>query len=226
LETEFDGKKRTGYRVTDFNKAKRNGEVFEDMIKAYGIPCQPYPHCTRELKLEPIQRYAKDFFKSDYQTAIGIRADEVDRVNNKYKEQRLYYPLVSANISKPDVNAFWRDQDFRLNLKGYEGNCDMCWKKSNRKLLTLIAEKPELMNWWLDMEEKYSGYIPPHRDRSNHQGKLNFFRKNLSGLDLLKMSKEDFEKANDDAVNYYKQTSLFGYDLDSSNGCEESCEVY
>lgn len=227
IECKFDSEKRIGYNLTEYENLKTNGEIFEQMIIAYGLPNNEFPHCTRELKTSPIQAYAKKYFKNqEYWTAIGIRADEIDRVNSNRIKNKIYYPLVEANITKADVNAFWRDQEFRLNLKGYEGNCDLCWKKSTRKLLTLIVENPEIINWWQEMEDKYSLYIPSHRNRTSKKLPIYMYRGGTSTFDLLKMSKEEFDKANDDAINYYRQESLWGYDLDSSNGCEESCEVF
>lgn len=227
IEATFDEYKSTGYRITDFENAKRKGEVFEEMIKCYGLPCKPFPHCTRELKTSPANRLIKDLSSGEYLRAIGIRADEIDRVSNNRKEERFYYPLIEdVYTTKQHVNRFWNSQDFRLQLKGYEGNCDLCWKKSNRKLLTLIIEKPELVGWWDEMELKYSDYYPEHRNRKNKGEKMSFFRKNLTIQDLVKMSKDLTEKAEDDSKIYGIQSTLWGYDLDSSNGCEESCEAY
>ncbi|HRC03214.1 MAG TPA: hypothetical protein PLJ18_12225 [Niabella sp.] len=42
------------------------------------------------------------------------------------------------------------------------------------------------------------------------------------------MSREPFELAKDESKNVimYDQTSLFGMELDTTNGCEESCEAF
>lgn len=228
IEATFDGLRGIGYRQVNFEDLKRDGEVFEDMIKCYGLPNKAYPHCSRELKTQPITRFAKEFFGEEgYTTAIGLRADEIDRINAKWKENKFYYPLIAdVYTTKPHVNKFWNDQVFRLDLKGYEGNCDMCWKKSNRKLLTLILENPSQIDWWNEMELKYGDFVPEHRKRKEIDGKLTFFRQNLSAIDLIEMSKELKVKATDDSIDYNIQSTLWGYDLDTSNGCEESCEAF
>lgn len=228
IEAKFEGGKGAGYTVTDYDNAKRNGEVFEDCIKAYGIPNQSYPHCTRELKTQPITRFAKDHFKGEeYYTAIGIRADEIDRVNGKHKELKYWYPLVSdLYTTKQHVNLYWKHQPFRLELKGYEGNCDFCWKKSNRKLLTLIIENPSVVDWWNEMEIKYGDYVPPHRNRADVDGVITFFRGNLDASDLVEMSRDSFDLATDDSVDYSIQQTMWGYDLDDTGGCGESCEAF
>ena len=137
------GRVGTKHRVVDFETASRDGRPFEDMIKKYGIPNQAYPHCTRELKLRPMQSYFRDlgWKKLTFDTAVGIRSDEIDRMAPKNGEFKTIYPLITdVPMTKPMINDFWRSQPFRLNLAGYQGNCKWCWKKTPRKLMTLINE--------------------------------------------------------------------------------------
>lgn len=231
LEPVFSYTPREGttFKVVNYDTAKRNGEVFEEMILHYGIPNQAYPHCTREMKTQPLQKYAKHIFGGGHYTAIGIRADEIDRVNDNYKELKYYYPLVmGVGTTKPEVNKFWRDQPFRLQLKGYEGNCNKCWKKSIRKLKTIEVEEANRDTWWSDMEEKYGGYVPTHRKRKPLDKNLTFYRNNNSSLDLLEMSKTPFNKSLDDSVNYDYQMTLIEYDYedDLEDDCGQSCEPF
>src|SRR5690606_30559195 len=99
-----------------------------------------------------------------YDTAIGIRNDELDRVDPRYREKRLWYPLAFENpMTKPDINAFWKGMGFRLQLRGYQGNCKWCWKKSLRKHITLIRESPEIYDVPRELERRY-GHINPRPD--------------------------------------------------------------
>ncbi|CAL67410.1 hypothetical protein [Christiangramia forsetii] len=225
----------TTYKVVDYKTAKRNGEVFEEMIKAYGLPNVTYKHCTRELKTNPLKKLADDVFgTNNYEIAIGYRVDEVDRVNKDWKEKRHYYPLITDNpLTKPHVNVFWKNMPFRLNLKGYEGNCKRCLKFTLRKQLTQIKEereKGEIDKWCEKMEDKYGDYVPPHREekRKPLEGKLTFFRNNLSHKDLVELSQQNFKTATDDSVIYDRQEMLFGFELDKNGdgGCSESCEPF
>jgi len=224
----------TTHRIVDFETAARNGEPFEEIISKFGIPNQAFSHCTRELKLRPIHSYIKRSLGwKKYWTAIGIRADEVDRVSADYKKNRLYYPLVKDRpMTKPKINFWWSQQPFRLDLKGYQGNCKTCWKKSFNKLMTISVENPEYFDTFKRLEKKYGNFIPEGRNLSKDQLPLNFFRGNKSTEDIFEMAKKPFKKSKDDHTIYDWQMSIFefkGVDLehlDTSNGCDESCEIY
>ena len=208
--------KGTTHKIVDFKTATRNSSLFEEMIKVYGIPNQAYPHCNRELKLAPIKSYLRSIGWKKYYTAIGIRSDEIDRVNINHKELMLLYPFISEkNITKAHVNFWWSQQPFRLDLKGYQGNCKTCWKKSDLKLWTIAKESPEKFNSFGSLENKYSRFIPESRE---DKGKtITFFRKNRSAKQILKESETRLEKAIDDSLNINFQSSL----LD-----DESCDIY
>ncbi len=212
-------RKGCAHKVVDFGSASRNGEPFESVIKKYGIPNQAYPHCTRELKLNPIRSWLKENDIADYHMAVGIRADEIDRMQADAKSKGLIYPLVKLGISKPDVNLFWSRQSFRLTLKGYQGNCKWCWKKSLRKHLTLLNESPEDYEF-PDRMERMHGLSGHNVDGSRRV----FFRNNLSTKDLRELARQPFTPAEDDSV-IYPEPDLFGFSLDVSGGCSGSCEV-
>lgn len=155
---DFTKGKGVGCKIVDFETADRDGRVFEQVIQKYGIFNQAYPNCTSRLKLMPMTKYMRSigWKNRTYDTAVGIRVDEVDRISKNYRENRIIYPLIQDNpMSKPDINAFWSNQPFRLRLKGYQGNCKWCWKKSLRKHLTLIEETPEVYEFPRKMEYKY-----------------------------------------------------------------------
>ena len=216
-----EGRTASGHHVVDFVTASRNGEPFETMIEKYGIPNQAYPHCTRELKLNAMTSYLRSigWELGSYDTAIGIRVDEFDRISPRRKEFRLLYPLVHPHpMTKPRINAWWAAQPWRLELKGYQGNCKWCWKKSLRKHLTMLTENPEWYDFPERMERQHglSGHNIDGTPRT-------FFRNHLSTADLRKLAAGGgFQKAEDDAQVYIDQLDL---DLDASAGCSESCEV-
>jgi len=157
IESVINPEKGKGstYKITDFENAKRDGEVFEDMFKKYGLSNPVRKHCTRELKTVPLDKYKNDYYP-DCLAAIGIRVDEIDRVNPDYKKLGLYYPLAfEFPTTKNEINSFWRDQSFRLELKHYQGNCKWCYKKSFRKLAWIMKENPESFDFVEKCEDKY-----------------------------------------------------------------------
>ncbi|TIL91408.1 MAG: hypothetical protein E5Y73_17170 [Mesorhizobium sp.] len=224
VEAEVNQEQGKGVRgrTVVFETAARDGRPFEDVIRKHGIPNKMWPHCTRELKARPIKAWLRSvgWMPGTYDLAIGIRRDEIDRMSPNAKAERIIYPLISRfPASKADVNAFWERQSFRLELKGYQGNCKWCWKKSLRKHLTIISETPEAYDFPERMEREYAlaGNNPNGEPRV-------FFREERSVADLRSMAATTkFRPANDDARTY--QPDLFSAELDTGEGCEESCEV-
>lgn len=217
-------------KVVTFETASRNGEPFENMIKKHGMPSVASPHCTRELKAYTIKNYAKQIGWKGYYLAIGIRVDEIDRISPEAAKNRCIYPLVSMiPTTKNDINLFWSKQSFDLRLKTYEGNCDLCFKKSFRKLMTITKENPQLMDWWVEMENKYEAFIPEGKKNNKKLiPPIHCFRSNKSILDVRDMALNKFDMAKDESkyIKEYKQLDLWGVSLDVSNGCSESCEVF
>lgn len=219
--------KGTRWKVVNFETASRNGEPFEDGIKKYGIPNLTNNWCTRDLKMNPMHMYVKrEIGWKGYWTAIGIRSDEIDRVSSSRIKNKYYYPLVSdLPMTKPKINFWWSQQKFRLELKGYEGNCKWCWKKSKNKLMTIAIEKPEYFDFPRDMEKKYDDYVPPSKSKSMVKP-VRFFRGHASVDDIFENSKLKFKKPIDDSDVYDWQGSIFDEDLNTSSGCDDGCEIH
>jgi 3'-phosphoadenosine 5'-phosphosulfate sulfotransferase (PAPS reductase)/FAD synthetase len=145
-----------GYKVVTFETASRAGEPFAAAIdKKNGfLPNRVIRYCTEILKITPTRKYLKDVELADARKVLGIRYDEPARVG---KQKDAYLPLNEARITKADVRHFWARQPFDLQLKDYEGNCDLCMLKGKNKRLTLIAENPEIVTWWVEQETKSGG---------------------------------------------------------------------
>lgn len=221
---QYHGKRKSAtYKIVSYDTCNMTGEPFEDMIKKHGIPNQAFPHCSRELKTNPITNYLKDIGLKQYEIALGIRVDEPKRLK---KKKRVVYPLANdIPMTKLMVNQWWHNKSFNLQLKDYEGNCDMCWKKSKRKHLTLLVEHPEYFDWWNEMEIKYGEFIPP--TQTEHRTlPITFFRKHESISELRDDSKEPF-KMQEDAFTL-EQLMFFEPELDfEESGCgKASCEPF
>jgi 3'-phosphoadenosine 5'-phosphosulfate sulfotransferase (PAPS reductase)/FAD synthetase len=147
------------YEEVGHNSASTNGEPFEAYLSAK--PTLPNPvqrSCTTELKIRTIKRFVvAELGWKRWTSIIGLRADELVRVERAAKPQRDRWknvtPLATAGITKADVLAFWRAQSFDLQLAGpWEGNCDGCFLKSRASTMWMIRTHPERMAWWADME--------------------------------------------------------------------------
>lgn len=216
----------TKHRIVNLSTASRRGEPYEDHVRKFGVPNKKYPHCTRELKQRPITSYMRSLgWRKDHATAIGIRADEAHRRSPTHKDHRIIYPLLDwLPTTKAEVNRFWMDQPFRLNLTGYQGNCKWCWKKSARKLLTIMDEAPEKFDFPARMEAQY-GHVGPEFKKDIRPGyRRVFFRGGISTADLraaYEQSKDTLAKAVDDALVLPSGQMLL---LDDDEECAETCE--
>ena len=203
--------KGTDFKVVDFKTASRKGEPFKKMFEAYSLPNTFASICTRELKDRPIKKYVKSLGYKEVLTAIGIRYDERHRKSIHAKETNTIYPLCDdIKVDSSFIRKWWDKQCFDLGLKDYQGNCDLCFKKSLRKRLTLIKENPSIANWWLDMENKYSSEIVPRFD----------LRNNFSIEQLIELSKQPFKEVKDKHDINKQQVSLFDdLDMDIETDC-------
>jgi hypothetical protein len=144
-------------RVT-FETASRNGEPFEELIKKRNYLPNPVTRfCTAELKIRTIHKYLKSlgWDHNEEMDWIGMRADEQRRAAKIKDKSRI--PLVTDGVTKEIVGQFWRSQAFDLELPNMNGvtmhgNCDLCFLKGGRQVLSLITEKPERAIWWAKME--------------------------------------------------------------------------
>lgn len=222
IESKFN-KRGTGvsFMVVDFENLKRGGEIFEEGIRKLGIPSKINKWCNRDMKIRPLKKFADSIFGRDnYSIAVGMRADEMDRVKKDYKENNTFYPLMDRGITTNDRNRFWKDQPIQITIPAYKGNCDMCFEKSNRKLMTILIEEPDKAEWWDKMIQKYGQVAIDEKPSYNafaENGGMNFFRENKSIEDLVEMAKQPFRKATDE---YIYENDLFDLEGDCGSGCQ------
>lgn len=219
LEADVDPTPRKGTKakIVSFETASRNGEPYENVIKKYGIPNQSHPMCTRELKLAPMRYYIKNMLGwagKDVFCAVGIRDDETRRVSKQKEDNNLIYPLIEWLPSdKQDINDWWDEQSFNLNLKEHQGNCKWCWKKSNGKLFMVMDENPSYFDFPERMEKLYKNVRAPYGERV-------FFRGNRDTLTMRELYQETWVSAGKVGTFAYKVNAR-----DEDSGCSESCEI-
>lgn len=190
------------YKIVSYETAARNGGPFDEMVHKFGIPNKDFPFCTRELKERPIEKWARDHYGKDFRIAIGMRIDERSRATAR--KQRIY-PLVEWWPTwEIMVRSFWASQPFDLGLKDYEGNCDLCWKKSLRKRLTILRNNPSVAAQWAEWERV---------------GEYVFDRDGFAVDQLVEMSKRPFAVAVDKFELSKIIPELEGIDPDIESKC-------
>ena len=218
--------KGTSFSVVTFDTACRDGRLFEEMIKVFGVPNTDYPHCNRELKLQPIKSY-KAFlgYEREHLMAIGIRADEADRMSFKALEKgQLTYPLIKwTQTTKAEVRHWWAGQSFDLEIDEHEGNCKTCWKKSDRKLFTLAKHNPEWFEVFDTLEQKYSSLKIEGQSVTDRV----FFRKHRSARTIVGDAQlipfvEFVDHMPELQLDFLKEID----DLDRESDCGGRCEAF
>jgi len=223
IEADIQKEKGVGTKakIVNYKTASRKGEPFENMIAKYGIPWSKSPICTRELKQYAIQAYLRkvNIKKSERLTAIGIRHDESNRMVKNAVDENIIYPLVDWGVDKQDVLDWWEEQIFDLEIPEHFGNCVWCWKKSYKKLMTIMIEEPSVFDFPERMEKKYgkTGAMAKNLGKNGvlkNQTSMKFFRGFKTVADIKEMITEDFEKFKD------------LHHLHITDGCGESCEPW
>jgi 3'-phosphoadenosine 5'-phosphosulfate sulfotransferase (PAPS reductase)/FAD synthetase len=153
------------YEVVGYNSASRSGEPLARLITAKSItPNSAMRFCTEEAKVNTIFAYLEaDRGMSGGLRVVGLRHDEGGRLLKGYAKNAeggpwpRFYPLAKAGVTKADVMAFWSAQDFDLGLRGYEGNCDLCFLKGRATLKAIMRENPGAADWWIEQERVGKG---------------------------------------------------------------------
>jgi len=204
------------YRVVDFNSASRNGEPFEQLTEIEGMAGPGTPICTTRLKSRPIRKFKNSIDKNAFM-AIGIRLDEIDRMNPDAKKERLIYPLISMRPTrKGEILDWFKNHPFDLEIPEHLGNCVTCWKKTDRKLYTIAKHEPERYDFFERMEKLHC--LTNARDGERRY----WFRKHRTVNDIINLSKKPFKEF----VEFNQGYQLDLLDLDSFSGCSESCEAF
>jgi 3'-phosphoadenosine 5'-phosphosulfate sulfotransferase (PAPS reductase)/FAD synthetase len=178
------------YKIVNFQSLSMNSEPFETVIKHKnkgifnGLPNQESPYCSENLKTIPCKKFCDDIFGvNNYKKAIGFRKEDMPKritfSESKIDKTRIF-PLLTdfyTPISNLELNDFWKKEDFKLNIHGALGNCELCWKKSDKNLVENIRYGTRSIDWWQKMEKKY---------------KNTAYRSHKSIDDLVKLSKEPF----------------------------------
>lgn len=177
-----DAAKKHSFAAVNYATASRNGEPFAELIKVRNFLPNPVSRfCTQELKIRPLDKYLISIGWSHWESAVGIRADEPHRLSKARnakvaRRSEVIHPLAKAGVTLSDVERFWGGNSFDLQLMPHEGNCDLCFLKGAGRIRRVMADRPDLAEWWIDMEQlimKPSGETDQfRRDRPRYRVQL------------------------------------------------------
>lgn len=144
------------FEIVNYKTAARKGEPFDDLLEALtdhrdtkGLPpITPWARqrlCTAYLKHKTGERYIASLGIKEYDTFVGLRHDEPDRVHKlkgRDTQAKVFRcGLFDAKITKPDVLEFWAGQSFNLEIEEIEGNCTGCLS-ADTEIVTAEGLKP------------------------------------------------------------------------------------
>jgi hypothetical protein len=193
--------------IDAFLKEKASEFIFWKWILKFGNHIELTEQLVPEtnLKSTSIFKNFKSEVNIEIKRIIGIRHDEAHRKSINAEAEGIVYPFCDeVPVDVRNIRKFWDSQPFDLELKDYEGNCDLCFKKSLKKRLTIIHENPKIAEWWKDMEEKYATEENPRFDLRTH----------ASIAEQIELAKKPFTKAVDLHELSKLQSELFEIETD------------
>ena len=188
-----------GYKIVNWDDLNMTGRPFTEMIAHKckgvfkGVPSIKSPYCSDMLKAQPCRKLERDLFGKDipYVKAIGFRKEDMPKriswAEIKEDTKRIFPLLTDFEnpISQQNLNTWWDNEPFKLEIDGKYGNCELCWKKSTNNLIENIRKGTRFIDWHREMEKEYDS---------------TFFRGRLTIDDLVKLAQEpitatlDFEE--------------------------------
>ena len=155
------------YKIVDWDNLNMTADPFSKMIEHKnkgifsGMPNKDAPYCSENLKTMPAKKLCDDIFGvNNYKIAIGFRKEDMPKrisfAEIKEDKKRIF-PLLTdfiTPVSQLDLNKFFNEQPFKLELHGKYGNCELCWKKSDENLIENILFGTRFIDWFKNEEKK------------------------------------------------------------------------
>jgi len=199
------------YNVVDINDIKQDLKPFEQMTSKYGVPYTGGMFCTDRMKLKPFKKYCDEVYgKKNYETWLGIRADEPRRLTPK---PFIRYMAEITDFDKQDVLNYWSKMPFDLGIDEWLGNCVFCPKKSNLKLAAAQRDEPKHYHDFISLLISDSVRVD---DNTGHYSKMYRGKQSLQSLIAT------FDGSTGKEI----KARIRGSKMIDTNSCSESCEVF
>ena len=203
--------KGNGYKIVSLDEINQDLYPWRKMMEKYGVPYYGGAFCTDRMKLVPFKKYCDDTFgKGNYETWLGIRTDEPNRLSQK---DGIRYLAEISDFEKQDVLDWWSEQDFDLNLDEWLGNCVFCMKKSDLKLAAAQRDEPGM----------YLEFLDAINGKSVRTGEK------AGSVDSMYRRKRNLEQVVamfDGSTGAEIKSRLRGAKMMDAGSCSESCEVF
>lgn len=199
------------YKIISLDELKQDLQPFRDVCHKYGTPYVQGAFCTRSMKLEPFARYCNEKYgKNNYQTWLGIRADEPKRLKPKagYK-----YLAEISDFDKRDIINWWKSQPFDLEIPEHLGNCVFCVKKGINKIALAARDEPKMAENFINLIDDPNIRVVERRQQEN---KI-MYRGNNSLISIIAMYQN---YSREEIFNTIRGNRAF-----DSGSCSESCEI-
>lgn len=199
------------YREITLDELTQDLQPFRDVCYKYGLPYLGGAFCTRSMKLEPFTRYCNEKYgKNNYQTWLGIRADEPKRL--KPKDGYKYLADIS-DFDKQDIINWWKRQPFDLEIPEHLGNCVFCVKKGVNKIALAARDEPKMAENFINLIDDPNIRVVERRQQEN---KI-MYRGNHSLVSIIAMYQR---YSREEIANTIRGNRAF-----DSGSCSESCEI-
>lgn len=197
---EYCGK--NAWAEVTYETASRNGEPFDILVQERQYLPNPVTRfCTVELKIRTIDRWAESLGWLDGHTdVVGLRYDEphrVSRIKANHRRNQVHCPMFYARHTLEDVEKFWQQHQFRLEIPRLLGNCVGCFLKGRDKIQRIAKDHPDYLEWWAKKEESAIGL------QQNGTAKMARFRSDrpsYRGLIKMAQSQQEFVFTDDDTL--------------------------
>lgn len=132
--------------------------LLDSVILQRFMPSQQARYCTRQFKIEPIDKFLKE--AGDCELMIGLNADEYHiREGNKEMMQNVTYtyPLYEAGLTREDCEDVLNQHGMHPNFPPYmtRGGCKMCFFKTRKEYKAMYVFEPAEFEEVVKFENDY-----------------------------------------------------------------------